>query len=171
MSNIENNLLYQIIFSGQVPPNRLVETLVAVFNKAAESPAQTRQEYSELVSHLQERNQQLIRQASTKGPGAGEPHAEVARMHYILGASQAQEFLFEMLDNACKQAGALCLEPQQIEQTAQVLANLKARNAGLRDLAFNPDGLKEFLEIEAARESVVADAPVTVRKSPIRLKK
>ncbi|TAL34898.1 MAG: hypothetical protein EPN97_07915 [Alphaproteobacteria bacterium] len=171
MADIGNNLFYHILFNGRIPVDRKVETLVEAFNAAAGDPAQAREEYSNLVSHLLERNQELIKNATTKGPGAGEPQAEIARMHYILGASQAQEFLFDMLDKACKQAGAACLETRQMEQTAQTLANLKARNAGLRELANNPDGLKEFLEIEAARESVVADAPVTVRKSPIRFKK
>lgn len=171
MSDYENNLFYQILFSSLVPVDRKVDTLAAAFNAAAGDPAQARREYSELVSDLLERNQALIKNVSTKGPGAGEPNAEIARMHYILGASQAQEFLFDMLDKACKQAGAACLEPAQISMTAQTLENLKARNSGLRELANNPDGLQEFLAIEAARESVIADAPVTVRKAPLSFKK
>lgn len=171
MADIENNLFYHILFNGRIPVDRKVQTLVDAFNAAAGNPAQTREEYSDLVTHLLERNQELIKNATTKGPGAGEPQAEIARMHYILGASQAQEFLFDMLDKACKQAGASCLEPEQMAQTAQTLENLKARNAGLRELANNPDGLKEFLAIEAARESVIAAEPVTVRKSPLKFKK
>ncbi|MEZ0224546.1 MAG: hypothetical protein ACAH83_08335 [Alphaproteobacteria bacterium] len=171
MADIENNLFYHILFSGRIPFDRKVETIAEAFNAAARDPAQAREEYNDLVALLLERNKALIDNATTKGPGAGEPHAEIARMHYILGASQAQQFLFEMLDKACKQAGAACLEPQQIELTAQTLQNLKARNEGLKGLSNNPDGLQEFLAIEAARESVIASEPVTVRKSPLKFKK
>jgi len=171
MRPFENNLFYQILFSSLVPVDRKVDTLAEAFNAAAGDPAQARREYSELVSDLLERNQALIKNATTKGPGAGNEQAEIARMHYILGASQAQQFLFEMLDKACKQAGAACLEPEQIAMTAQTLENLKARNAGLKELANNPDGLQEFLAIEAARASIVTSEPVTVRKAPLTFKK
>jgi hypothetical protein len=171
MADLDNNLFYHILFSGRIPMDRKAETMAEAFNAAAGNPAQTRQEYSDLIAHLLERNQELIRNACTKGPGAGQPEAEIARMHYLLGGNQAQQFLFEILDKACKQAGAACLEPQQIELTAQTLENLKARNEGLKKLANNPDGLQEFLAIEAARESVIADAPIAVRKSPLKFKK
>lgn len=171
MSNLDNNLFYHILFSGRIPLDRKVETLAEAFNAAAGNPAQTREEYSELISHLLERNRELIKNACSKGEGAGQPDAEIARMHYLLGGNQAQQFLFEILDKACKQAGAACLEPQQISQTAQILESLKARNEGLKKLANNPDGLQEFLAIEAARENVVVAEPITVRKSPLTFKK
>jgi hypothetical protein len=88
-------------------------------------------------------------------------------MKYMLGLNQGQEFLFDILDKACKQAGALCLEPQQISATTATLEGLKNRNAKLIEHLDDPNGLQDYHAQEAARAGVVANDTISVRKKPI----